>query len=318
MSSLDDAVEVIQGARQLAMACHVWPDGDALGSMLALHHLALKNDVPSVAAWPSPDHIAPHYAFLPGLDAVTKAADFPSEPDVMITFDCGSIDRLGTLEPAARAASNLIVVDHHASNTRYGTVNLIDVDAAATAVVVRQLARRLGWALDRDAALCIYCGLVTDTGRFQHANTTPQVFELAAELARFDLPIAFITRELFEKHRLAYLRLVGEVLLQAELDPSLGMITARVTQEQLDRFGVGLDETEGLIDLVRRAAEAGVAMVAKESPDGIRVSLRSVDDTDVGAVAVTLNGGGHRFASGFVYPGTIDEAVEAAKRALRG
>jgi len=108
------------------------------------------------------------------------------------------------------------------------------------------------------------------------------------------------------------------VLSRAELDPALHLITGRVTQEQIDRFGVGLDETEGLIDLVRRAAEARVAMVAKESPDGIRVSLRSMDDTDVGAVAVALGGGGHRFASGFVYPGGIDQAVEATKQALRG
>jgi len=315
---LDDAVAVIRGAGQLALACHVWPDGDALGSMLALHHLALGNGVQSVAAWPTPDQVAPHYAFLPGLDTVTKAADFPAAPEVMITFDCGSIDRLGVLERAARAAGQLIVVDHHASNTRYGTVNLIDVDAAATSVVVRRLAAELDWALDRDAAMCIYTGLVTDTGRFQHANTTPEVFELAAELAAFDLPIAHLTRELFERHTLSYLRLVGEVLSQAELDASLALITARVTQEQLDRFHVGLDETEGLIDLVRRAGDAGVAMVAKESPDGVRVSLRSVDDVDVGSVAVALGGGGHRFASGFVYQGSIDDAVEAAKRALKG
>ena len=318
MTVLDDAVAVIRGAGQLALACHVWPDGDALGSMLALHHLALGNGVQSVAAWPTPDQVAPHYAFLPGLDTVTKAADFPAAPEVMITFDCGSIDRLGVLERAARAAGQLIVVDHHASNTRYGTVNLIDVDAAATSVVVRRLAAELDWALDRDAAMCIYTGLVTDTGRFQHANTTPEVFELAAELAAFDLPIAHLTRELFERHTLSYLRLVGEVLSQAELDASLALITARVTQEQLDRFHVGLDETEGLIDLVRRAGDAGVAMVAKESPDGVRVSLRSVDDVDVGSVAVALGGGGHRFASGFVYQGSIDDAVEAAKRALKG
>ena len=318
MTALDEAIDAIRSAKQLALACHVWPDGDALGSMLAFHHLALANGVPSVAAWPSPPDVAPHYAFLPGLETVTKAADFPPAPEVMITFDCGSIGRLGVLEAPARAAGELVVVDHHASNTRYGKINVIDVDAAATAVVVRNMADRLGWPLDREAAMCIYCGLVTDTGRFQHSNTTPEVFELAAELARFDLPIADITRELFEKHRLAYLRLVGEVLNEAELDDSLGLITARLTRTQLERFGVGLDETEGLIDVVRRAAEAEIAMVAKESPDGVRVSLRSVAGVDVGSVAAALGGGGHKFASGFVYSGTVDEAVEAAKQALRG
>jgi phosphoesterase RecJ-like protein len=310
------AVAAIEQATVLALACHVWPDGDALGSMLALHHLAAAEGRASVASWSEPEQVAPHYAFLPGLDTVTKAADFPASPEVMVTFDSGSLERLGTLVPSARAAGELIVVDHHAGNTRYGSINVIDPDAAATAVIVRNLARRLGWALNRDAALCIYTGLVTDTGRFQYANTTPEVFALAEELARFDLPVAFLTRELFEKHRLAYLRLVADVLARVELDPGTGMVFAWVSQEDLDRHGVGLDETEGLIDLVRRTAEARVAMVAKESPSGVRVSLRALDDTDVGAVATALGGGGHRFASGFVWPGSLAAAGQAVREAL--
>ena len=313
---LDRAAAAIEGASVVALACHVWPDGDALGSMLALHHLAGAQGRVSVASWPDPQQVAPHYAFLPGLDSVTKAADFPTAPEVMVTFDSGSLDRLGSLVPAARSAGELIVVDHHASNTRYGSINVIDPDAAATAVIVRDLARRLGWALNRDAALCIYTGLVTDTGRFQYANTTPEVFALAQELSEFDLPIAFMTRELFEKHRFSYLRLVSDVLARAELDPDTGMVFAWVTQEDLARHGVGLDETEGLIDLVRRTAEARVAMVAKESPEGVRVSLRSVDETDVGAVAIALGGGGHRFASGFVWPGSVADAARAVRQAL--
>jgi phosphoesterase RecJ-like protein len=315
-AQLERAASAIEGASVVALACHVWPDGDALGSMLALHHLAVSQGRVSVASWPEPQQVAPHYAFLPGLDSITKAADFPASPEVMVTFDSGSLDRLGSLVPAARAAGELVVVDHHASNTRYGSINLIDPDAAATAVIVRALARRLDWDLNRDAALCIYTGLVTDTGRFQYANTTPEVFALAEELARFDLPIAFMTRELFEKHRFSYLRLVSDVLARAELDPDTGVVFAWVTQEDLARHGVGLDETEGLIDLVRRTAEARVAMVAKESPDGVRVSLRSVDDTDVGAIAMALGGGGHRFASGFVWSGTVADAARAVRRAL--
>ncbi|HEX5266407.1 MAG TPA: bifunctional oligoribonuclease/PAP phosphatase NrnA [Acidimicrobiales bacterium] len=314
--ALDRAVAAIEGASLVALACHVWPDGDALGSMFAMHHLAGAHGRPTLVSWPEPQQVAPHYAFLPGLDSVTKAADFPDAPEVMVTFDSGSIDRLGSLVPAARAAGELIVVDHHASNTRYGSINVIDPDAAATAVIVRTLARRLGWALNRDAALCIYTGLVTDTGRFQYSNTTPEVFALAEELAGFELPIAFMTRELFEKHRFTYLRLVSDVLARAELDADTGMVFAWVTQEDLARHGVGLDETEGLIDLVRRTAEARVAMVAKESPEGVRVSLRSVDETDVGAVAIALGGGGHRFASGFVWHGTVREAAEAVRRAV--
>ena len=314
--ALTAAAAAIAGAETVALACHVIPDGDALGSMLALHLLCRAQGRLSVAAWPGTDPIAPHYAFLPGLDSVTPARDFPAAPEVMVTFDCGSVQRLGELSAPAQAAGELVVIDHHATNARFGTINLVDPAAAATAVLVRRLATRLGWDLDRDSAECIYTGLVTDTGRFQYSNTTPEVFALAEELAGFDLPIAYLTRELFEKSRFAYLKLVADVLGRAELDTSLGLVVATITAEDLSRHGVTLEETEGLIDIVRRTAEARVAVVAKEAPEGTRVSLRSIDGPDVGAVAMALGGGGHRYASGFTSKAPLAEVIASVRRAL--
>ncbi|HET6794654.1 MAG TPA: DHH family phosphoesterase [Acidimicrobiales bacterium] len=318
MTALDEAAAAIASAGTVALACHAFPDGDALGSMLGLHHLCRSQGRSSVAAWPEPDQVAPHYRFLPGLDTVTRAAEFPARPDVMVTFDCGSPDRLGRLEPAARAAGQLIVLDHHATAVPFGTINVIDPAAAATAVVVRRLAERLGWPLNREAAECLYVGLVTDTGSFRHDNTTAEVFLLAAELASFGLPIARDSRQLFSKHRFAYLGLAAECLAGARLDADLGLVTAVVRRADLERFGVGMDETEGLIDLVRTTAEAEVAAVAKEFPDRVKVSLRSVERVDVGRIAAGLGGGGHRFAGGFDYRGTAEAALEAVAAALRG
>jgi len=315
-SDVDAAASAIEACASIALACHVSPDGDALGSMLALHHLCLAAGKRSVASWPAPFTVAPHYAYLPGLDLTTKPADFPAEPDLMVTFDCGSLGRLGELAAPARAAGALIVVDHHVTNDRYGSINLVDPAAAASAVVVRRLARRLGWALNRDAAICIYTGLVTDTGRFQYSNTTPEVFELAAELSTFDLPIASMSRQLFELHRFAYLQLVGVALDRAELDRELRLVVTWVTQADLDRFGVGLDETEGLIDLVRRTDEADVACVLKEMSDGTRVSLRSTTDVDVSAIASAFGGGGHRAAAGFTSDRPASELMTEIKAAL--
>jgi phosphoesterase RecJ-like protein len=317
-TELDQAAEAIASASSLALACHVGPDGDALGSMLAMHHLARAHGKPSVAGWSDPVEVGPHYLFLPGLDLTTKPADYPDQPDVMVTFDSGSLSRLGGLAGPAGRARELVVLDHHASNDHYGTINVVDPEAAATAVVVRQLARRLGWALNRDAALCLYTGLVTDTGRFQYSNTTPDVFELARELAEFDLPIAAASRELFEKHRFAYLQMVGACLARAELDRELRFVATWVTNFDLDGFEVDVAETEGLIDLIRRTAEADVACVCKETPDGIRVSLRSVnDDIDVGAIAAGFGGGGHRFAAGFTAPYPVWDVLADIKAALR-
>ncbi|HEX2039253.1 MAG TPA: bifunctional oligoribonuclease/PAP phosphatase NrnA [Acidimicrobiales bacterium] len=317
-ADLEAAARAIEGASSVALACHVAPDGDALGSLLALHHLALANGKRSVASWPEPFTVAPHYQYLPGLDLATKPEDFPAAPEVMLTFDCGSLDRLGGLAVAARAAGELIVLDHHASNDHYGTINVVDTEAAATVVLVRELARLLGWSLDRDAAMCLYTGLVTDTGRFQYANTTPSVFALAQELASFDLPIAAMTRRLFEEHRFRYLQMMGACLARAELDPELGFVATWVTNFDLDGFEVDIDETEGLIDVVRRTAEAQVACVCKETADGIRVSLRSVsDDVDVSLIAARFGGGGHRFAAGFTAPYPVVDVIGNIKAALR-
>ena len=313
---LEAAAAANDACASIALACHVAPDGDALGSMLALHHLCLAAGKRSVASWPEPFTVAPHYAYLPGLDLTTKPADFPAAPELMVTFDCGSLNRLGELAGPARAAGALVVVDHHFTNDRYGSINLVEPDAAASAVVVRRLARRLGWELNRDAAICIYTGLVTDTGRFQYSNTTPEVFELAAELSTFDLPIASMSRQLFELHRFAYLQLVAVALERAVLDRELRLVFTWVTQADLDRFGVELEETEGLIDLVRRTEEADVACVLKAMSDGTRVSLRSTTDIDVSAIAIAFGGGGHRAAAGFTSDRPVPELVADIKAAL--
>jgi phosphoesterase RecJ-like protein len=314
--ALDEAAVAIASAPSLALACHHTPDGDALGSMLALHVLALAAGKHSVASWPEPFEVAPHYTFLPALHLVTKPADYPSHPDVMVTFDCGSIGRLGELGEAAGNARQLIVVDHHLTNDGYGTINLIDPDAAASAVVVRRLLDRLGWGLTRDAAQCLYTGLICDTGRFQYDNTTPEVFTLARELSGYGLPIGSMNRQLFEEHRLAYLRLAGAALQRAELDADRRFVATWVTADDLERHGVDVEETEGLIDLVRRTSEAEVSCVLKETPEGTKVSLRAVTDFDVGAVATGFGGGGHRAAAGFVSPAPVPEVLAAIRDAL--
>src|SRR5690349_21144410 len=129
--ALDRAAAAIRGASRVTLACHVTPDGDALGSTLALHHVLRAAGIDSVASFPSPFVVAPHYRELPGLDLLTPPDLVDREPEVLVTFDCGSLDRLGELETSAKAAGELVVVDHHASNERYGTINVIDVDAAA-------------------------------------------------------------------------------------------------------------------------------------------------------------------------------------------
>jgi phosphoesterase RecJ-like protein len=317
VSTVAQVAEVVRQADSLALACHHHPDGDALGSMLAMHLLCAAHGKASVASWPSPWVVAPHYQFLPGLDRCIPPAEFPTDPEVLITFDLGRPERLGDLAPAAERAGQVIVLDHHPDNQHFGTINWVDERAAATAVLVRQLAAELDWPLTRDVALDLYVGLVTDTGRFRYPNTTPEVFHLAEELAEYDLPIARITRELFEKHRFQYVQLLSTALARTELDTDHGFVVAWLTQQDLDDFDVTFDETEGFIDHVRACEEAEVACVLRESPgEGLRVSLRSTGSIDVSEVAAHFGGGGHAFMAGFATDRPIPEVVEAIRSRL--
>ncbi|MFZ4515202.1 MAG: DHH family phosphoesterase [Acidimicrobiia bacterium] len=303
MSIHDDlarATTAINEASSLALACHISPDGDALGSMLAFMHVMRADGRDVVASFPDPFVVAPHYRSLPGLNVLVPPAEFPVEPDVMVTFDCGSIARLGNLGDAAKAARQLIVIDHHKSNDRFGTLNVIDPTAASSGSVVRNLLAYLGLPLNEPAAVCLYCALVCDTGRFQYEQTTPEVFGLAQELSRFDVPITTLTRQLFEEHRFAYIQLMAAVLQRAVLRPDLKFVWSAITAADLEHYGVHIDETEGLIDVLRRTQEADVTVILKEAPDGsVRASLRSLGEVDVAAIADAFHGGGHRHAAGF-------------------
>jgi bifunctional oligoribonuclease and PAP phosphatase NrnA len=315
--SLERAASAISSASVVTLACHVNPDGDALGSMLGLFHVLRAAGRDVVASFPPPFIVAPHYRELPGLDLLTKPEDFPSEPDVMVTFDCGSLKRLGELEPCATAARELIVLDHHVSNTCYGTINVIDPDAAASGVLVRRLVEQLGLDLTDFAAVALYAALVCDTGRFQYDTTTPGVFDLASELVEFDVPVSRLSRMLFEEHRFAYLQLLSEALATAELDLERHFVWTAVTQDMLERHGVTLEEIEGLIDILRRTTEAEVTCVLKEEEDGsVRVSLRSLGDADVRAIAEAHGGGGHRFAAGFESTLGVREVAALIRDAL--
>lgn len=315
---LTRAIETIESASTVALACHVSPDGDALGSMLALHHALRAAGRDSVASFSEPFVVAPHYQELPGLELLTPPRGFPEDPEVMVTFDCGSLNRLGDLVDPAKSADRLVVLDHHASNDCYGTINVVVPEAAATAVLVYRMIEQADFlVLDSDAAQCLYAGIVCDTGRFQYETTTEEVFDIAGHLVSYDVPLARLNRSLFEEHRFDYLKLVGELLGRATLDREHRFVWVAVRQRDLDSYGVTFEETEGLIDLVRRTSEAEVSCVLKEEGDGsFKVSLRSLGDVDVCSIAQSEGGGGHRFAAGFTASDGVDAIVRRVAAAL--
>ncbi len=312
------AVDVLSVADEVALACHVDPDGDALGSMLALQRVLDARGVRTTASWGTPhaeagDELAvpPQYAFLPGLERLVTPERFPAAPEVMVAFDTGAPTRLGSLRDAGEAAGTLVVIDHHASGEAFGDIRLVDGSLAATAVLVDELITRMGGELDRETAVCLYTALVTDTGRFEYASTTPAVLELAARLVSLDIDHAGISRQVWNTHSFGYLKLLAAVLERAALRPEASLLWTSLTQDDLHRFGVAWQETEGLIDVLRSVETAQVAMIAKQQSDGAwKVSLRSRGEVDVGRVARDLGGGGHAFLAGLVAEGDVEDLVD--------
>jgi phosphoesterase RecJ-like protein len=302
------------------LACHVNPDGDALGSMLGfglgLRRLGLR-DVR--ASFPGPPEVPETFRALPGLDLLVPADEAPREPALMLCFDAASSGRLGEL--ADRMSPTTIVLDHHASNTRFGGIHLVDPTAAATSVVAEGLLSRLGVPLDAEIAECLYVALATDTGSFRFDMTTPAVHRLAARLLATGIKPAEISRRIFDSRPFGAIRLYGDVLGRAEFEPAaaggLGLVWTYATLEDLARHGQRPYVLEALIDSVRCAEEADVACVVKQvAPGEWAVSMRSKGGMDMAAVAVALGGGGHRLAAGFTGRGTVEEIVGAIRDQL--
>jgi len=319
------AAETIAAAPRdgtVLLACHVNPDGDALGSMLGFGLGLRRFGFTSVyASFPEPFEVAEPFRFLPGLDLLVDPGKAPARPDLAVSFDAASPGRLGELIGALESAPTWIMLDHHGSNTGFGSIRLVDPDAAATAVVAADLLARLGVVVDREIATCFYVAIATDTGSFKFDATTSEVLALAARLVEAGAEPGDVARRVFDTRPFAAIQLLAEVLNRAELDPSAadgrGLVSAYATMADLERYGQPIHVLESFMDVVRTAAEADVACLVKPvAPGQWAVSLRSKGGTDVAAVAVALGGGGHRLAAGFTGYGEAAEVLGTVRDKL--
>ena len=325
MSSIDPvhwdrALELVRAARKVLLLGHVAPDGDALGSALAFGLAVTRQDptkVVQVSFGDEPFIVPANLQSLPGLSLLVPPSEVASDLDLVISFDASSADRLGTLRELAESAPHLIVVDHHASFDGFGDTPLVDTAAPATAVVVDEFITKLGVELDGDIATCLYTGLVTDTGSFRYSGTSAATHEFAGRLLETGIPFDEISRELFDDAPFGYLKLLGNALTRATLDTraagGLGMVWTMVPASERMADGLAFDLVEPIIDVVRKASEAEVAVVVKEDDDGeLRISLRSKGHVDVSKVASRLGGGGHVYAAGFTASSRDPDVVVAA------
>jgi len=311
------AAALLVAAADVTLLAHVNPDADALGSALALG-LALRRRGATVrVSFGSPSAVPESLRMLDSDGLFVPASDVPAACGLLVALDTGSLDRLGPLSDRVAAAGASLVVDHHVSNTRYGSHNLVDDRAEATAVIVARLLDELGVEVDESIARCLYAGIATDTVSFRLAK--PETHRLAARLLEAGVDGAGLIRSLMDSHPFAWLGMLSSVLAAAQLEPDaaqgLGFVYAVVRRADVD--GLRAEEIESVIDVVRSTSEAEVAAVLKETPSGAwTVSMRAVGRLDVRSVAVRFGGGGHRLAAGFTAPGTADDVIAGIRAAL--
>lgn len=314
---LISAADEIRRADGLALACHVGPDGDALGSMMAIAVAAAAEGKKVYASFGSPFIVPTNLSFLP-VEGLVPPSEFPEAPELMIVMDAGSSDRLGELASNAAAAKKLIVLDHHVTNEGFGDIAIVDGEAAATGELVAELLEILGWPITPEVATSIYTAVVTDTGRFQYQATKPSTFKLAAGLVAAGADTDFVGQRVYEEAPFGYLQAAGAALSRAELDRESGVVSTILTSDDLDAAGIDWGDIDNLINTVRLPVEADVAVLAKVHENGqVKLSLRSRGKTDVGAIAASLGGGGHRLAAGATVNVSAGEAISSVIENVR-
>ncbi|RZS30495.1 phosphoesterase RecJ-like protein [Herbihabitans rhizosphaerae] len=313
-----EAAELLRAATDVTLIAHVNPDADALGSALALGLGLHRRGVRVRVSFGAPREAPNSLRALDFEGLIVPVEEVPHAPELLVAVDCGSVDRLGGLADRVAAGGPVLVIDHHASNTRFGTHNLVDEHAEATVVLVLDVLDELGVVIDEPIARCLYAGLVTDTSSFRRAR--PRTHEIAARLLESGVDSDAVSRELMDTHSFAWLRMLSAVLGRAEFEPDAvgGLGWAHAVVRLSDMDGVRWEEVESVVDVVRTAAEAEVTSVLKQVAERRwSVSLRATSRVDVRMVANSLGGGGHRLAAGFTTDGSEQDVLAAIRAELR-
>ncbi len=312
-TAIERVAAEIRGRERFLLTAHEGPDGDALGSLLGMHHLLTqlgKDSVMFLAAKEFPLPI--EYRFLP-LEEVFHEAPADMADRAVIFLDCGNIDRM-PVDFLSEDGHFTINVDHHHDNTLFGDVNLVEVDASCTAEIVYELAVLLGAEITAEIAAALYVGLITDTGKFMYENTNARTHRIAADLIEAGVEVDETYRRLYEHVPIEKLRLLSRALEGIQYHCEGRLVLAYITAEDYEASGAGEEMTEGIIDHLRSVEGARVAALIRDLGDRGRaarkVSLRSSDgEVDVSAIARVYGGGGHKRAAGFSTDLELEELV---------
>ncbi len=314
-TELDQVVEEIRQADKLLLTTHENPDGDALGSLLAMHQILQLLGKDSVMFMAAKEFPLPYeYRDMPFQGVLNEPPADVDERTVMF-LDCGNIDRM-PVDFLQRDGVHIVNVDHHHDNTRFGTVNLVDPRASSTAEIVFRLAKELGVEITPPIADALYVALVTDTGRFMYENTTPEAHRMAAELIEAGVVVDDVYRRLYENLPFGRVQLLARALERVERFDGGALTVTHLTRSDFEETATLETDSEGIVDHIRSVQGTAVAALVRELLNGNsngrrKVSLRATDSrVDVSRIARSLGGGGHRQAAGFSTDLPLPELLE--------
>ena len=315
-SEVAAVADAIRSHDRFLLVTHENPDGDALGSILALKLALDQLGKDSVMYLYGDAPLPVEYAFMP-LDELRRRLPDDWRERVLIAVDCANETRIGPEPEPLDGAPLVLDIDHHHDNTRFGQINLIVPNASSTGEVLRDVFAELGVELTPEIAEALYIALVTDTGRFQYSNTTAKALRLAAELVEAGADVHAIFRRVYETVQFAKLKLLARALERAQIYDGGRLVVSYLLRKDFTDIGAAEAYSEGIIDYLRAVEGADMAALIREPRDGPanRVSLRaSNDELDVSAIARKSGGGGHRQAAGFSSDDSIEEITEFIKR----
>jgi bifunctional oligoribonuclease and PAP phosphatase NrnA len=314
-SDLQAVAGAIREHDRFLLVTHENPDGDALGSILGMKLVLDRLGKDSAMYLSGQAPLPAEYRFME-LGELQRELPDDAKDRVLFALDCANESRLGEGQAALDSAPLVINVDHHHDNSRFGQLNLVVPDASSTGEIVRDLTAELGVELTPQIAEALYIALVTDTGRFQYANTTPKALRLAAELVEAGADVHRVFQSVYETVQLAKLKLLARALERAEVYEGGGIVVSYLLKTDFADVGASEPYSEGIIDFLRAVEGAEMAALIREPPapgrPARRVSLRSSsDELDVSAIArASGDGGGHRQAAGFSSEHEIPEIVD--------
>lgn len=301
--SLKKIVDFIKSKNNFLVTSHVNLEGDAIGSELALSEVLKKLDKKVIIV--NENIIPEEYKFLPGTDSVlTKPGNFKF--DAVIFVDCSGFDRIGGVMKFIPGNKIILNIDHHISNTKFGTINWVEPKASSCVELIYKIYKKLKIDISFDAALCLYTGLMTDTGSFRHSNTTRFSHLMAADLLRYKIPLAKIYRWIYESNQFLDVKLLSKIMPTLRRDKSGKIAWLVGRREILKKRKSSFDITEILLNFIRLIKDVEVAILFKELPQNqIRINFRSQGNIDVNKLAQEFGGGGHPSASGCTATGKL-------------